>query len=175
MRYRFQLPWTTGAVIMPKTQIPQPGSRAPAFNLPSVSAGHIRLSQFKGRQNIVLYFYPRDNTPGCTTEACDFRDRQAEFDSANTVVLGVSTDSLAAHEKFAEKFSLPFMLLSDENHAVCEKYGVWVEKNMYGRKSMGIQRATFVIDKSGKIAAAWPKVKVKGHVEEVAAAAGDLA
>ncbi len=98
----------------------------------------------------------------------------AAFDSADTVVLGVSTDSIASHEKFSDKLSLPFRLLSDENHKICEKYGVWIEKNMYGKKSMGVQRATFLIDKSGKIAAAWPKVKVKGHVEEVMAKVAEL-
>lgn len=159
---------------MPGQDMPAVGKRAPTFNLPAIPEGRVRLSQFRGTQNVLLYFYPRDNTPGCTTEACDFRDRRRAFQSADTVVLGVSTDSIASHRKFAEKFSLPFTLLSDENHEVCEKYGVWVEKNMYGRKTMGIQRATFLIDKSGRIAAVWPKVKVKGHVDEVAQAVRDL-
>jgi peroxiredoxin Q/BCP len=125
------------------------------------------LSQFKGKQNVVLYFYPRDDTPGCTKEACGFRDDIGEFQTAETVVLGVSTDTVESHEKFVEKFSLPFALLSDEDHSIAEKYGVWVEKNMYGKKSMGIARATFLIDKTGKVAAVWPKVKVDGHVKEV--------
>lgn len=146
--------------------MPQVGKKAPAFNLPSPN-GKVALKDQKGK-NVVLYFYPRDNTPGCTTEACDFRDQAGTFDAADTVVLGVSTDSVASHEKFAAKHELPFTLLSDEDHAICEKYGVWVEKNMYGKKSMGIQRATFLIDKEGKIAAVWPKVKVAGHVTEVA-------
>jgi len=154
--------------------MPEVGKKAPAFNLPSSTGKKIRLSSYKGEKNVVLYFYPRDNTPGCTTEACDFRDSMTQFDKADTVVLGVSGDSLASHEKFINKFELPFPLLADEDHAICEKYGVWVEKNMYGKKSMGIQRATFLIDKEGKIAAAWPKVKVKGHVEEVAAKLAEL-
>lgn len=150
------------------------GDRAPAFHLPAYPTGKIRLSQFKGEKNVVLYFYPRDNTPGCTTEACDFRDLSGDFDAAETVVLGVSTDPVSSHEKFAEKFSLPFALLADEDHAVCEKYGVWVEKNMYGKKSMGVQRATFLIEKSGKIARVWPKVRVPEHAAEVAAAVSEL-
>jgi len=151
------------------------GSKAPAFNLPASPEGKkIRLSQFQDEKNVVLYFYPRDNTPGCTTEACDFRDNLGTFQSADTVVLGISTDSLAAHQKFTDKLELPFPLLSDENHEVCERYGVWVEKNMYGKKSWGVQRATFLIDKKGKIAAMWPRVKVKGHVAAVAEALSEL-
>lgn len=146
--------------------MPQVGKKAPAFNLSSPN-GKVALKDQKGK-NVVLYFYPRDNTPGCTTEACDFRDQAATFEDADTVVFGVSTDSVASHEKFAAKFELPFTLLADEDHKICEKYGVWVEKNMYGKKRMGIQRATFLIDKEGKIAAVWPKVKVAGHVAEVA-------
>jgi peroxiredoxin Q/BCP len=148
--------------------MPAVGAKAPAFDLPAYPGGRCRLSQLKGKY-VVLYFYPKDNTPGCTTEACDFRDQQAQFAGDDVVVLGVSPDSLESHEKFAAKFSLPFPLLSDADHAVAEKYGVWVEKSMYGKKSMGIQRATFLIDPAGKIAAVWPKVKVAGHVAEVAA------
>ena len=155
---------------MPDSEIPAVGAKAPAFDLPAYPEGRYKLSQFKGKQSVVLYFYPRDDTPGCTTEACGFRDQHDQFQSADTVVLGVSTDSVASHQKFVTKFSLPFPLLADESHELAEKYGVWVEKNMYGKKSMGIQRATFLIDKAGKIAAAWPKVKVDGHVDEVAAA-----
>lgn len=155
--------------------LPQVGKAAPAFTLPAVPAGKIRLSQFKGKQNVVLYFYPRDNTPGCTQEACDFRDNIAQFNDGDTVVLGVSGDSLASHEKFAEKFELSFPLLADEDHAVAEKYGVWVEKKNYGKTYMGIQRATFLIDKNGKIAAVWGNVKVKGHVEEVREKLNELA
>lgn len=159
---------------MPETFQPTVGDKAPAFDLASFPSGRHKLSQYKGKQNVVLYFYPRDDTPGCTTEACGFRDNLGQFQSGNTVVLGVSTDSVDSHQKFSEKFSLPFPLLADENHEVAEKYGVWVEKNMYGKKSMGIQRATFLIDKSGKIAAVWPKVKVEGHVADVAAKLSEL-
>lgn len=160
---------------MTESGMPEVGTKAPAFDLPAYPEGKFKLSQFKGKQNVVLYFYPRDDTPGCTTEACGFRDNFSQFQSSDTVVLGVSTDSVKSHEKFATKFSLPFPLLADESHELAEKYGVWVEKNMYGKKSMGIQRATFLIDKSGKIAAVWPKVKVDGHVEEVAAKLAELA
>ncbi|MCA8998108.1 MAG: thioredoxin-dependent thiol peroxidase [Planctomycetaceae bacterium] len=152
------------------------GQKAPAFTLPAIPEGKVRLSQFQkdDPKNVVLYFYPRDNTPGCTQEACEFRDRLEDLASADTVVLGVSTDSLASHQKFADKFGLPFPLLSDEDNAVAEKYGVWVEKKNYGKTYLGIQRATFLIDKKGKIAAIWPKVKVKGHVDEVAQAIAEL-
>lgn len=160
---------------MASSSIPAVGKRAPAFHLSATpDLKKIRLSQFKNKQNVVLYFYPRDNTPGCTTESCEFRDIQTTFAKQDTVILGISTDSLASHEKFTEKFDLPFPLLADEEHEVAEKYGVWVEKNMYGKKSMGIQRATFLIDKAGKLAAVWPKVKVKGHVQEVTEAVAAL-
>lgn len=154
--------------------MPEVGKAAPAFTLPAIPDGKVRLSQYKGESNVVLYFYPRDATPGCTTEACDFRDSMTRLESADTVVLGVSTDSIASHEKFAAKHDLPFPLLADEDHKICERYGVWVEKNMYGKKSMGVQRATFLIDKKGKINRVWPKVKVKGHVDEVLAAIDEL-
>lgn len=146
------------------------GKAAPAFSLPAFPEGTVKLSQFKGKQNVVLYFYPRDNTPGCTTEACEFRDRLEQLQKADTVVLGVSTDSIASHKKFTEKFELTFPLLSDEDHAVAEKYGAWVEKSMYGRKYLGLDRSTFLINKQGKIAAVWRSVKVKGHVQAVAEA-----
>jgi peroxiredoxin Q/BCP len=154
--------------------IPQPGDRAPAFTLDAIPDGKVKLSQFKGKQNVVLYFYPRDNTPGCTTEACDFRDNLAQFQSQETAVLGVSTDSVDSHRKFAQKFELPFPLLSDPDHEVAESYGVWVEKKNYGKTYMGLQRATFLIDKQGKIAAVWPKVSVKGHVAKVAEKLAEL-
>ena len=154
--------------------MPAVGDKAPSFDLPTFPKGRTKLSQFKGKQNVVLYFYPRDDTPGCTKQACGFRDEIGEFQSAETVVLGVSTDTVDSHEKFAEKFSLPCPLLADEDHAVAEKYGVWVEKNMYGKKSMGILRTTFLIDKTGKIAAVWPKVKVDGHIREVVKALEEL-
>lgn len=158
---------------MAESARPEVGDAAPAFTLAAYPAGKIKLSQFKGEKNVVLYFYPKDDTPGCTVEACDFRDQHADFGS-DTVVLGISPDSVASHEKFTNKFSLPFPLLADEDHAIAEKYGVWVEKNMYGKKSMGIQRATFLIDKKGKIAAVWPKVKVEGHVAAVAEKLNEL-
>lgn len=154
---------------------PQVGDLAPDFSLPAFPEGTVSLKQFRGRQNVVVYFYPRDNTPGCTREACDFRDQAETFAEADAVVLGISPDSTAAHQKFASKFGLPFRLLSDADHRVAGKYGVWVEKKLYGRSSMGIQRATFLIDKRGRIAAAWPKVRVAGHVEEVVAALQQLA
>lgn len=148
-------------------EMPCVGRKAPAFTLPAAPDGAtVRLSDFKGRP-VILYFYPRDNTPGCTQEACDFRDSFVRLASSEAVVLGVSTDSLASHRKFAEKFELPFPLLADTEHAIAEKYGVWVEKQQYGRTYLGLQRATFLIDRDGKIAAVWPKVKVKGHVDEV--------
>ncbi|MGC1273198.1 MAG: thioredoxin-dependent thiol peroxidase [Planctomycetaceae bacterium] len=149
--------------------MPEVGDKAPAFNLPALPDGKtVKLADFKGR-NVVLYFYPKDMTPGCTTEACDFRDAHATFSDGETVVLGVSPDSVEKHRKFAEKYDLPFPLLADEDHAVAEKYGVWVEKMNYGKKYWGVQRATFLIDRSGKVAAVWPKVKVQGHVAEVSA------
>lgn len=156
------------------SDIPAVGKAAPAFTLPAHPAGKVSLKDFKGKQAVVLYFYPRDNTPGCTTEACDFRDRWENLKKQGVAVLGVSTDSVASHEKFAKKFELPFTLLSDEDHAVAEKYGVWVEKSNYGKKYMGLQRATFLIGKDGKIAAVWPKVKVAGHVAQVAEAIAKL-
>jgi len=159
---------------MSETSTVSVGKAAPAFNLKAYPEGKIKLSQFKGEKNVVLYFYPKDDTPGCTTEACSFRDNLSTFDKADTVVLGISPDSVESHEKFTNKFSLPFPLLADEDHAIAEKYGVWVEKNSFGQKRMGVQRSTFLIDKNGKIAAIWPKVKVDGHVEEVAAKLAEL-
>lgn len=158
---------------MAESVVPAVGTKAPAFTLPAYPAGKIKLSQFQDEKYVVLYFYPKDDTPGCTTEACGFRDQHDDF-AADTVVLGISPDSVASHEKFTNKFSLPFPLLADEDHAIAEKYGVWVEKNMYGKKSMGVQRATFLIDKKGKIAAVWPKVKVEGHVAAVAEKLNEL-
>ncbi len=160
---------------MADAKMPQVGEKAPSFELPAYPTGKkLKLSQFRGKQNVVLYFYPRDDTPGCTTEACNFRDHYEDLESDDTVVLGVSADTLASHEKFAKKFELPFPLLSDEAHETSQKYGVWVEKNMYGKKSWGIQRATFLIDKSGTIVRVWPKVKVDGHIDEVKEAISEL-
>jgi peroxiredoxin Q/BCP len=144
------------------------GKRAPAFSLPSTAGKKIALKDLKGR-TVVLYFYPKDSTPGCTQEACDFRDNFARLKSAGAVVLGVSADSLASHEKFRSKHELPFDLLSDESHEMLEKYGVWQEKKLYGRTFMGIVRSTVIIDGEGRIAAVYPNVKVKGHVDEVLA------
>lgn len=142
------------------------GQPAPDFTLSANNGQTITLSQYRG-QNVVLYFYPKDMTPGCTTEACDFRDYHAKFAQLNTVVLGISPDTVASHDKFAAKYELPFPLLADPEHEVAQAYGVWVLKKMYGKEYMGIQRSTFLIDKEGTIAHVWPKVKVAGHVQEV--------
>ena len=150
------------------------GDTAPDFTLPTDGDGEIKLSDLNG-QNVVLYFYPKDDTPGCTTESCGFRDALPAFEKLNAAIIGVSKCSVAKHDKFKEKYKLNFPLASDENGKVCESYGTWVEKNMYGRKYMGIERTTFLIDTEGKIAAIWNKVKVKGHVEEVQAALTELA
>lgn len=146
------------------------GDKAPAFNLPSDSGEKIALKDLKGK-TVVLYFYPKDMTPGCTTQACDFRDMGADFKKAKAVVLGVSRDSVTRHQTFKEKYDLPFALLADEDGKICEAYGVWKEKSLYGRKFMGIERTTFVIDPQGKIQKVFPKVKVKDHVKAVLAAA----
>lgn len=142
------------------------GQAAPDFTLQANSNRTISLQDFRG-QYVVLYFYPKDMTPGCTTEACDFRDYHPEFARLNTVVLGISPDDVKSHDKFAAKHELPFPLLADPDHQVAEAYGVWVLKKMYGREYMGIERSTFLIDPEGTIVKAWPKVKVKGHVEDV--------
>jgi len=141
------------------------GAPAPDFSAPDQDGKTVKLSQFKGKKHVVLYFYPKDMTPGCTTEACDFRDGFKKF--KNTVLLGVSTDSPERHRKFIEKYDLPFTLISDEAKKVVNRYGVWQEKSLYGKKFMGIVRSTFVIDKKGIIRKIFPKVKVKGHVDEV--------
>jgi peroxiredoxin Q/BCP len=126
----------------------------------------VSLSQLAGK-NVVLYFYPKDDTPGCTVEACNFRDEHSALEKAGAVVLGVSPDTTKSHQKFATKFSLPFPLLADTEHKVADAYGVWGEKSLYGRKFLGITRATFLIDPQGKVKHVWPKVKVTGHVSEV--------
>ncbi|WP_368505617.1 thioredoxin-dependent thiol peroxidase [Alkalihalophilus sp. As8PL] len=141
------------------------GQVAPDFQLEASSGEQVALSQFKGK-NVVLYFYPKDMTPGCTTQACDFRDRVESFESLDTVILGVSPDPLVRHEKFIEKYDLPFLLLADEDHEVAELYGVWKLKKNFGKEYMGIERSTFVIDKEGKLVREWRKVRVKDHVEE---------
>lgn len=145
---------------------PTVGSAAPDFTLPTQGGGSVTLSKLKG-QKVVLYFYPKDDTPGCTIEAKDFRDLMGEFKKANTVIIGLSKDNVKSHDKFVEKFCLPFTLASDVEGTVCEAYGTWVEKSMYGKKYMGIDRVTFLIDTQGKIAKTWPKVKVEGHAAEV--------
>jgi peroxiredoxin Q/BCP len=136
------------------------------FTLPASNGENISLSDFSGK-NVVLYFYPKDNTPGCSKEACSFRDFNSEFQDSDTVILGVSKDSLKKHSNFIEKFNLPFLLLSDENGEVCELYGVWKLKKNYGKEYMGIERSTFLIDKNGELVKEWRKVKVADHVEEV--------
>jgi thioredoxin-dependent peroxiredoxin len=146
------------------------GDKAPAFALPTDTlgdgGGNLAMKDLKGR-TVVLYFYPKDNTSGCTKQAEGFRDAIADFTAAGTVVVGVSPDSVKSHDKFKVKFELPFALVSDEDKTLCQAYGVWVEKSMYGRKYMGVERSTFVIDGKGKIRGAWRKVKVPGHVEAV--------
>lgn len=150
------------------------GDIAPNFELPMDGDTVANLSEFKGKKNVVLYFYPKDDTPGCTQEAKDFRDLKAQFDKSDTVIIGLSKDDIKSHEKFKEKYSLPFGLASDAKGDVCEAYGAWGEKNMYGKKYMGIMRSTFLINKEGKIAKSWPKVKVEGHASEVLKAAQSL-
>ncbi len=145
------------------------GTKAPDFSLPDQDGKTVTLKSFKGKQ-VVLYFYPKDDTSGCTKEACDFRDSLAPITKAGAVVVGVSKDGQAAHQKFIAKYGLPFALLSDEDAAVCTAYGVYKEKSMYGRKYMGIERTTFVIDATGRIKALFRKVKVPGHVDGVLAA-----
>ncbi|MEZ5447149.1 MAG: peroxiredoxin [Gammaproteobacteria bacterium] len=149
------------------------GKKVPSFTAVSTSGGKLKSADLKGR-NIVLYFYPKDDTPGCTREGQAFRDHHAAFRRLNTVVLGVSRDSLAAHDKFKARHCFPFELLADEDEQLCSMFGVIKEKNMYGRKLMGIERSTFLIDAAGVLRREWRKVKVDGHVEEVLAAAREL-
>ena len=143
------------------------GSPAPDFTLPSDDGGDVTLSELRGRK-VVLYFYPRDDTPGCTVQACDFRDALPRFEGVDAQVLGVSADTLDSHAKFRSKFDLNFPLLADVDHTVAEAYGVWKEKNLYGRRSMGIERSTFLVDEEGVVQEAWRKVKPKGHMEMLA-------
>ncbi len=149
------------------------GDTAPSFSLPNQAGETITLDSYKGK-NIVLYFYPKDDTPGCTTEAKDFTAMAEEFAAANTVIVGVSKDSVAKHEKFIAKHELGVELIADEECSLCEAYGVWVEKSMYGKKYMGIERVTYLIDTSGKIREIWRKVKVKDHAKKVLEAAQAL-
>lgn len=150
------------------------GDIAPDFTLPGDNDSEISLSDYKG-QKIVLYFYPKDDTPGCTAESCDFRDSIKAFEKTGAQVIGISKCSVKKHDKFKAKYDLNFPLVSDENGDVCERYGVWIEKSMYGKKYMGIDRSTFLIDEKGKIAQIWRKVKVPGHVVEVQTAIKGLA
>jgi peroxiredoxin Q/BCP len=149
------------------------GDKAPDFTLPTDGGGSISLKELKGK-TVVLYFYPRDDTPGCTAEACAFRDSLPDFSKVEAEVVGISRDSVASHDKFKKKFKLPFPLASDEDGNVTEAYGVWVERSMYGKKYMGIERATFLIDGKGVILDIWRKVKVNGHTDEVLKAAKAL-
>ena len=144
----------------------EPGTKAPAFTLKDQDGKSVKLKDYAGKP-VVLFFYPRDDTPGCTKEACAFRDRYAEIQATGATIFGISTDSAESHAKFREKFNLPFPLLVDENHAMSEKYGAYREKNMYGKKSMGIQRSTYVIDAAGKIVKVFKRVQVDGHDQQV--------
>ena len=150
----------------------KPGAKAPKFSIPT-TAGEFRLGD-QGAENLVLYFYPRDNTPGCTLEGSDFRDLAPGFRRARTRILGVSTDTLESHRKFREKMKFPFELASDEGHALASQFGAWKQKNMYGRRMMGVERSTFLIDPTGVIRREWRKVRVKGHAAEVLEAARGL-
>lgn len=142
------------------------GDMAPDFTLPANGGGEVTLSALRPA-HVVVYFYPRDDTPGCTTEALEFTAQIAEFEAAGAKVIGISKDTVAKHDKFAAKYDLGVILASDAESDTCERYGVWVEKNMYGKTSMGIERATFLIDGDGRIARVWRKVKAKGHASEV--------
>lgn len=162
------------AATPPKTDAgPQAGDAAPAFRLDGAGGEKLSLAGFKGKK-LVLYFYPKDDTSGCTKEAIEFNDLRSAFAKADTVVVGMSPDSVKSHDKFREKYGLTFPLAADEDKATLLAYGVWVEKSMYGRKYMGVERSTFLIDAKGRIARVWRKVKVPGHAEEVLAAARAL-
>jgi thioredoxin-dependent peroxiredoxin len=149
------------------------GDKAPDFTLPTDGGGKVSLAKLRGRK-VVLYFYPKDDTSGCTAEACGFRDAFPKFGKIDAEVIGISRDSVTSHDKFKKKHDLPFTLASDEKGEATERYGVWVEKSMYGRKYMGIERATFLVDEKGVVRGLWRKVKVPGHVEAVLAAAKAL-
>ena len=152
---------------------PKLGNKAPLFKGQCTGERSVELSNLKGKK-VILYFYPKDNTPGCTTEGQNFRDLYKEFKKQNTLIYGVSRDSIKSHENFKQKQSFPFDLISDEDEKICKKYDVIKEKSMYGRKYMGIERSTFLIDQEGKLVCEWRKVKVTGHVEEVLKAVKDL-
>ena len=150
------------------------GMQAPDFKLKNEKGEDVSLRDFAGQKYVLLYFYPKDQTPGCTAEACDFRDSHQSFSDLNAVILGVSPDNEKAHAKFIDKHGLPFSLLIDEDHAVSEAYGVWKLKKMYGKEFMGIERSTFLIDPTGTVIKEWRKVKVKGHAEETLETLRDL-
>ena len=154
--------------------MPAQGDQAPEFELPDQDGNPVRLSDFRGR-TVVLYFYPKADTPGCTTQACGIRDHRADYEAAGVVVLGVSPDPVSEVKKFADKQSLDFRLLADADHAVCDRYGVWAEKSMAGRTYMGALRSTFIVDGDGVIARVFPKVSPKTHDEVVLEALGELA
>lgn len=143
------------------------GMKAPDFKVTASNGKEVSLSDFKGKKRVVLYFYPKDNTPGCTVEACAFRDTNKSLEKVDAVVLGVSPDSVKSHNSFIDKFKLPFILLSDEEKEICKAYKVWVKKSMYGREYMGVARSTFIIGKDSKIEKIYEKVKPEGHAEEV--------
>ncbi|WP_428909519.1 thioredoxin-dependent thiol peroxidase [Niallia sp. Krafla_26] len=142
------------------------GQIAPEITLPASNGENVKLSDFQGK-NVVLYFYPKDMTPGCTTEACDFRDRHHDFSDLNTVIIGVSPDPISRHEKFIEKHQLPFLLLADEENELAKAFDVWKLKKNFGKEYMGIERSTFILDPEGKVVKEWRKVKVKDHTNEV--------
>ena len=148
------------------------GNKAPDFTAIDQDGEKVKLSSFRGDKNVVLYFYPKDMTPGCTTQACDFRDQHKKF--KNTVILGVSIDSTERHQKFIAKYDLPFTLIADIDKKVVQKYGIWQEKKLYGKTFMGIVRTTFIIDKNGTIQKIFPKVKVKTHIEDVLSALKEI-
>ncbi|MDX1568806.1 MAG: thioredoxin-dependent thiol peroxidase [Longimicrobiales bacterium] len=149
--------------------MPTEGEEAPTFTLPTDGGESVSLEDFRGRK-VVLYFYPKDDTPGCTKEACQFQERAPRFDELDTVVLGVSPDSVESHRKFREKYDLEFPLLADVDHEVAEAYGVWKEKSMFGNTFWGVERTTFLIDEEGRIERVWRRVQADGHAEEVAEA-----
>ena len=149
------------------------GDKAPDFTIATDGGGTFCLSEMMGH-NVIIYFYPKDDTPGCTKEACEFRDSLPDFSKSSSKIIGISKDTVAKHDKFKSKYELPFTLGADVEGAVCEAYGTWVEKSMYGRQYMGIERATFLVDREGVVQGIWRKVKVKGHVEEVLAAVQNL-
>lgn len=152
---------------MSESRLPDVGQPAPNFTLTSTEGNDVSLSNFKGKQSVVLYFYPRDDTPGCTAEACSFRDLRTLFNENGAEILGVSPDTIKSHKKFQDKFHLNFTLLADPDHQVAEQYGVWQLKKFMGREYMGIARTTFVVGKDGNIRAVFPNVKVEGHADKV--------